>query len=174
VDDEHFFLTGGYSGGSTLMRVERNDGEYSFEEVFHVEQGAQLHPPVVHDGHIYLLANENSNGSRRKRDRGGLSCFDLEGNELWTTSDDPYLGRGHLMLIGSHILIQDGLSGFLRLCLASPEGYRQVVTANVFDSPPKARRRMWAPMARSEGTLVVRGEAELRCVLIGGRPSDFR
>ena len=169
VDDEHFFLTGGYGGGSTMMRIRRREPGYFLEEVFHIEKGAQLHPPVVHEDHIYLLANENWNESRRRRHWGGLICLNLEGEELWSTGDDPYLGRGHLMLLGDYLLVQDGQSGMLRLCLASPQGYEPLATANVFESPPKARRRMWATMAHSGGTFVVRGQTELRCVHLGGR-----
>jgi len=174
VDDEHIFVTGGYGGGSTLLRIRRDGGEYTLEEVFHIEKGSQIHPPVVHEKHIYLLANENSNESRRRRDRGGLTCLDMTGSELWRTGDDPYFGRGHMMLLGDYILIQDGQSGILRLCLASPRGYSQLATANVFESPPKARRRMWAPMARSGGTLVVRGRTELRCVRLDDRRVERR
>lgn len=169
VDDEQLFLTGGYGGGSVLMRIGREEGKYSFEEVFRLEKGAQLHPPVVHDGHLYLLANENSNESRRRRHRGGLACFELAGEELWSTGDDPYLGRGHLMLLGDYLLVQDGQSGILRLCLASPLGYTCLATANVFESEPKSRLRMWAKMTHSRGTFIVRGRTELRCVHLGGR-----
>lgn len=93
----------------------------------------------------------------------------MTGKELWSTTDDPYFGRGHVLKLGGHLLIQDGLSGMLRLCLASPRGYRQIATANVFQSPPKSRNRMWAPMSRSGSTLIVRGYDELRCVHLGDR-----
>jgi outer membrane protein assembly factor BamB len=164
VDRERFVVTGGYGGGTSVLRIRKEGSGYAIEEEFHVEKGSQLHAPIVHDEHIYLLANENLNESRRRRGNGGLICLDLEGNELWATGDDPNFGRGSMMLLGEHLLIQDGMSGMLRMCLASPLGYKQVATANVFESPPKARRRMWAPMVRSGGEFVVRGEDSLRCV----------
>ncbi|MEZ6015335.1 MAG: PQQ-binding-like beta-propeller repeat protein [Planctomycetota bacterium] len=169
VDDHRIFVTGGYGGGSTLLSIEKS-GDYVVREVFHVDKGAQLHPPVVLDGYLYLLANENRNDSRVRRHLGGLVCYDLEGNELWSTGDAPYMGRGHMLRVGRHLLIQDGLSGFLRFVRAAPDGYHQVFTANAFESPPKDRRRMWAPMARAKGTVVVRGERELACILLGGKP----
>lgn len=172
VDDARIFLTGGYGGGSTLMRLRRTEYGVEAEEIFHVEKGAQLHPPVVHGEHIYLVANENSNESRRRRDQGGLTCFDLTGRELWSTGADPYFGRGHLMLLGDYLLIQDGLSGMLRMCLASPEGYTQLAAANVFETEPKARERAWAKMANSGAVFVVRGGSELRCVKLGDRRTD--
>jgi outer membrane protein assembly factor BamB len=174
VDEERFFVTGGYGGGSTMMRIRRKGADFALEECFHVAKGAQLHPPVVHDGHVYLLANENSNESRRRRHLGGLTCFDFAGRELWSTGDDPYMGRGHVMGLGDYLLVQDGQSGILRLCLATPLGYTPLATANVFAAPPKSRHRTWAPMARAGGTLVVRGRTELRCVELGGRSAVQR
>lgn len=174
VDDEHFFLTGGYGGGSTLMRIRRYDDAYAFEEVFHVAKGSQLHPPVIHKDHIYLVANENSNESVRRRHRGGLTCFDLTGRELWSTGADPYLGRGHMLVLGDYLLIQDGQTGILRLCHASPRGFSLVATANVFNSPARARDRMWAKMSREDSTLIVRGRTELLCVRLGDRSGEER
>lgn len=173
VDEERFFLTGGYRGGSTMMRIERDGEGYAIREEFHVGKGSQLHPPVVRDGHVYLLANENSNDSPLRRDQGGLVCLDLEGRELWSTGSDPYFGRGHaLALGGDYLLIQDGLSGILRLLRASPAGHELIATANVFASPPKAREKMWAPMVREGDILIARGETQLCCVRLGDATSD--
>ena len=129
---------------------------------------------MVHDGHIYLLANENSNETPRRRHRGGLVCLDLTGEELWSTGNDPYFGLGHMLLLGDYLLIQDGQSGILRICHATPQGYLPVATANIFESEPKARKRMWARMARSNTTLIVRGETELLCVRLGSRSGEVR
>lgn len=174
VADDHVLVTGGYSSGSTLLRIQRHAEGVAFEEVFHIKKGSQLHPPVVHDGHIYLLANENSNETPRRRHRGGLVCLDLTGKELWSTGNDPYFGLGHMLLLGDYLLIQDGQSGILRMCHATPQGYLPVATANVFESEPKARKRMWSRMARSNTTLIVRGETELLCVLLGNRSGEVR
>lgn len=170
VDDERLVVTGGYAGGTKLLRLSREGERFQVEEVFRLEKGSQLHPPVVVGGHIYLLANENSNVSRLRRGQGGLRCYDLEGNERWSTGRDPYFGRGHMIQIGPYLLIQDGMSGFLRLCVASPDGYEQVVTANVFGSPPKERKRMWGKISGWNGTLVLRGDRELVGVFLGGTP----
>ena len=175
VDETRFVITGGYAGGTTLMNLGRsNAGEFQVSEDFHIEKGSQLHPPVVVGEHIYLLANENTNVSRLRRGQGGLRCFDLEGEEQWSTGRDPYFGRGHMIQVGPYLLIQDGMSGILRLCVASPDRYQQVVTANVFESPPKERKRMWGRIAGWNGTLVLRGDRELVGVFLGGAPPGAR
>jgi outer membrane protein assembly factor BamB len=175
VDGSRFVITGGYAGGTTLLRVERTGAAaYGITEEFHLEKGSQLHPPVVVGKHIYLLANENTNISRLRRGEGGLRCYTLEGEELWSTGRDPYFARGHMIPVGPYLLIQDGMSGILRLCAATPDGYQQVVTANVFKSPPKERKRMWGKIAGWNGTLVLRGDRELVGVFLGGTPPGAR
>lgn len=170
VDDERLVVTGGYAGGTKLLRVERDGDGFSLHEEFRLEKGSQLHPPVVVGEHIYLLANENTNVSRLRRGQGGLRCYDLKGQEKWSTGSDPYFGRGHMIQVGPYLLIQDGMSGFIRVCVASPDGYQQVVTANVFGSPPKERKRMWGKISGWNGTLVLRGDRELVGVFLGGPP----
>ncbi|MDG1984389.1 MAG: PQQ-binding-like beta-propeller repeat protein, partial [Planctomycetota bacterium] len=175
VDDRRFVITGGYAGGTTMIQLREDaQGALRTHEQWHIDKGSQLHPPVVRDGHIYLLANENTNISRLRRGQGGLRCYDLNGEEKWSTGRDPYFGRGHMISVGRYLLIQDGMSGILRLCLASPERYEQIVTANVFRSPPKERKRMWGKIAGWNGTLVLRGDRELVGVFLGGLPPGAR
>ena len=164
VDDEHIFVTGGYRGGSTLIRIENEgDEEFYIDELFHIERGAQTHAPLLHEGHLYLLVNENWNYSRR-RSEGGLLCLTLEGVELWRTGDDPFFGRGSALLAGDKLLIQDGNNGVLRVVRATPDGYEQIAEANVFDAEDERDRQMWAPMALSGGLLLMRSQDELLCV----------
>ena len=163
VDDERIFMTGGYRGGSTLMRISKEDG-YAFEELFHIERGSQVHFPLLHDEHLYLLVNENWNTERRRRAEGGLLCLGLDGEERWRTGDAPYFGRGPVLLAGEHLLIQDGFNGVLRVAQATPEGYRQVAEANLFGIDDRRDHRMWAPMALAGRNLLLRSQEQLLCV----------
>ena len=162
IDSERLFLTGGYRGGSTLLKLAKQDDEYTFEELFHIGRGAQIHKPLLHDGHLYMLANENWNNGRRQSE-GGLMCLTLEGDELWRTKDDPYFGRGNAILAGDHLLIQDGFDGTLRVVKASPEAYVQVAEARLFELEEQDGQ-MWAPMALAGNRLLMRSQAELICV----------
>jgi outer membrane protein assembly factor BamB len=163
IDDEHILVTGGYRAGTTLLRILRDGGRYDFEELFHIERGAQTHAPVLKDEHVYLLANENWNYQARKAE-GGLMCISLDGEEKWRTKDDPYFGRGNMILAGGHLLIQDGFNGVLRIVRASPDGYELVAEANVFEKEGRRDEQMWAPMALAGGLLLMRSQDELRCV----------
>jgi outer membrane protein assembly factor BamB len=164
VDGERIFLTGGYDGGSTLLRISRDGTEYAFEELFHIARGAQVHRPLLYGGHLYLLANENKNHEGSRRKDGGLLCLALDGKELWRTGDEPFFGRGSAILAGEHLLIQDGFDGTLRVVRASPEGYAQVAEAQVFSQSRDRDRQMWAPMALAGNRLLMRSQEELVCV----------
>lgn len=164
VDEDRFFVTGGYRGGSTMLQISRGEGSYEVEELFHIERGAQIHVPLLHGEHIYVIVNENWNNSRARRGEGGLLCLDHGGNEVWRTGADPFFGRGNSLLVGDHILIQDGFDGTLRVARATPEGYRQVAEANLFGIDDRSDHELWAPMAYANGRLLIRSHEKLLCV----------
>lgn len=164
IDRERFFLTGGYRGGSTMLRLGKKDGTYTFEELFRVERGAQVHAPLLHDGHLYLLANENWNVIPNRRAEGGLLCLGLDGKEKWRTGSAPYFGLGNAILAGDHLLVQDGDDGTLRVVKASAQGYELVAEATIFPEARDRREQMWAPMALAGEKLLMRSQSELVCV----------
>ena len=164
IDDQRFFLTGGYRGGSTLMKISKKDGAYAFEELFHTERGALMHFPLLLDDCLYLLANENWNEPRNRRAEGGLVCLGLDGKERWRTGDAPHFGNGNALMAGDHLLIQDGYDGTLRVVHASPQGYQQVAEAKLFGERSGRDGQMWAPMALAGKRLLLRSQEELLCV----------
>ena len=182
VTENLVFLTGGYGDGSCMVRVTESGGKWSVEKVFDLSQGTQVHPPFVIGEHIYLLANENDNHNGEARKTGGLMCLDFKGNTLWQTGDSPFMGRGNMILVDGHLLIQDGEVGYLRAVKPSPEGYEEVAVTDVFGKREevdeqiakqvKAGREVvkmpdfkyWSPMALSDGRLVMRGQEELKCL----------
>lgn len=164
IDAERLFVTGGYRGGSTLLRIQKKDGEYAVEELFHIERGAQVHLPLLHAEHLYLIVNENANDPRPRRGEGGLLCLDLSGQEKWRTGAEPYFGRGSVLLAGEHLLIQDGFDGTLSVARASAQAFELVATARLFPESEERDGQMWAPMALAGGLLVLRSQEELLCV----------
>lgn len=166
LDENHLFLTAGYTAGSVLFRLEPGTGDdgapFELVEVFRNPRGSQVHQPMIYQDHIYFMANENLNerGSRRKQ--GGLMCMDMEGNELWRTGDDPYLGLGNMIRIGEFLLIQDGDDGTLRVVRANPEKYDLVYEGEPLTS--RGRNQLWGPMALARNRLVRRGKNELLCL----------
>ncbi len=164
IDERRFFVTGGWRAGSTMMSLQKDGSAYELEELFHIDRGAQLHTPILHGGHLYMLANENWNDGRARRAEGGLMCLTLEGKELWRTKDAPFFGRGNAILAGDHLVLQDGFNGTLRAAHPTPDGYHQVAESNLFGIDDRKDHQMWAPMALAGNLLLLRSQDTLLCV----------
>ena len=167
VSETLLFVTGGYDCGSKMLSIQREGGRYLLSEKWSIKKGSQIHPPFVIANHLYFLANENSNHRvTTKRKTGGLSCWTLDGQEVWRTGNDPFMGRGASLYADGMLIIQDGEKGILRLSEVSREGFRELASANVFgsDLEKKFDLKFWSPMALSDGRLYMRGQNRLLCV----------
>ena len=164
IDETRVFLTGGYRAGSTMVRFGQDEGKVTFEELFHIDRGAQVHTPLRLDDYLYVIVNENWTHNRRNKAEGGLLCLSLDGEEVWRTGDDPFFGRGSAILAGRHLIIQDGDTGFLHVVQANPEAYVEVARADLFGAADRRSNQMWAPLALSGKRLLLRSQTELVCV----------
>jgi outer membrane protein assembly factor BamB len=167
IDDERLFVSGGYDGGSKMLSVKKSGEKYAVKELWTTEKGTQVHPPLLIDRHLYFLANENSNHkTNTRRKKGGLVCYNLEGEELWSTGSDPFMGRGGSLYADGMLIIQDGETGVLRLVDPSPKGFKLLAEANIFDTDLNSKKDLqyWSPLALSEGKLIMRGQDHLVCL----------
>ena len=167
ISEDLIFVTGGYDCGSKMLSLRKTSDGYKASEKWTIKKGTQIHPPFVIDKHLYFLANENSNHRvSAKRKTGGLSCWNLDGQEVWRTGDDPFMGRGGCLYADGMLIIQDGEKGTLRLIEPSPEGFKLLAEANVFDSDLTSKKdlKFWSPMALSDGRLYMRGQNRLLCI----------
>lgn len=158
IGDGRVFVTGEYDSGSAMIRVEKKDGKFEVRELFKTKVcEAQIHQPLLYDGYLYV----NSNGNER---REGLICMDLEGNLKWRTQMNPNFDRGNIILAEGMIYIIDGENGTLHLAEANPEAYKEVSR-----TPMLGGEEIWAPMAISDGKLLVRDQSEMKCLDIKAR-----
>lgn len=172
VGEDRIFVTGGYDCGSKMLGIKKDGDSYELTELWSTDKGSQVHPALLVDKHLYFLANENSNHKvTAKRQTGGLSCWTLDGKELWNTGSEPFMGRGGMIHADGMLIIQDGENGVLRLVDPSPEGFKLLAEANVFDSDLKKRfdLKYWSPLALSNGRLYMRGQDQLLCVDLRAR-----
>ena len=168
VGEDRLFLTGGYETGSVMLRLEGAGDAISTREIYRLKGGSQIHPPVVAGKYLYILMNENANYKVRsqREETGGLACLRIEdGSELWRTGNDPFIGRGSMILADGKLIVQDGHNGILRLVGVSPEQYRPLGEANVFQVRDlDVDLKFWSPLALSDGRLLMRGQNQLLCV----------
>ncbi len=165
IGEGRLFLTGGYEAGSVLLDVGRDPKRMKFPELFRLERGSQIHLPFLIDEHLFFIGNENEILEIESRHvEGGLMCVDLNGSVKWKTGASPNFGRGGMIFADGLLIIQDGQNGILRLVQPDPSGYRQLAEADVFGVGEEDDSKMWAPMALSDGKLVLRSQTELKCL----------
>ena len=167
VGKDRLFVTGGYDCGSKMLQIRKKDGDYELTELWSADKGSQIHPAFVIGDHLFFLANENSNHKvKSKRETGGLSCWTLDGKELWNSGSEPFMGRGGMIHADGMLIIQDGENGVLRLVEPDPDAFRLLGEANVFGSDLEKRfdLKYWSPPALSRGRLYMRGQEHLVCV----------
>ena len=158
LPDDRLFITGGYKAGSVMIQVEKGEKGYSVRELWRLDMnscGSQIHPPIFYKDHLYVGSNSNEKEL-------GLMCVDLNGKVLWKTKDDrslPQFERGGFMLAGKTMIALDGKKGTLHLVDPLPFGYKERSRAQVLDGS-----KMWAPLALSDGRLIVRSQDVMKCL----------
>ncbi|MGB7157788.1 MAG: PQQ-binding-like beta-propeller repeat protein [Tepidisphaeraceae bacterium] len=155
LSDGRFFLTIGYGGGCSMIRVSKsNRGAWSVAELFQDERsGSKVPPALLYDGHIYTNSDDNQRG---------LQCLDADGNVKWETGRRPSFALGSMIIADGVIFIVSGGSGELVMAEASPKRYKELGRAKVLSGPD-----LFAPLALSEGMLVLRDQAQMKCVYVG-------
>ncbi|MBG88607.1 MAG: hypothetical protein CMO80_17135 [Verrucomicrobiales bacterium] len=166
--DGRLFVTGGYGCGSVMLRIDRRGSNYSVKELYRIDaEGAQMHPAILHEDHLYINWNTNENLRGDKKKTGGLVCLDPDdGKILWRTGMNPNFERGNLIFADGMIIILDGELGELALVDPSPGGYNELARAKVFTKLRKKGNKIWAPMALTDGKLIVRSQNELKCLAL--------
>ncbi len=168
--ENRVLVVGGYELGATMIQVTRQaDGRYTTRELFTTDDfGDQTKPPLLHQGHFYAQY-----GTNQRRD--GLVCMNLEGQVLWKTRRAPDFNKGSMILVDGLILATDG-GRLLYLIEPDPAGFRPLASAQLLaeeggDSEGVAGRvggsaQNWAPIALSDGKLLVRDQRTLKCVKV--------
>lgn len=166
--DNKVLIVGGYELGATMIKVEKKtDGSYSITELFTTEEfGDQTKPPILHNGYFYAQFGTNST-------RDGLTCMNMDGEIMWKTKRDPDFNKGSMILADGLILATDGEKS-LYLIEPDPSGFKPLASAELLAVPeagddPGARRfakQNWAPIALADGKLLIRDQAQLKCVKV--------
>jgi len=168
--DNKVLIVGGYELGATMIKVARQaDGSYGTTELFTTEEfGDQTKPPLRHNGYFYAQY-----GTNRRRD--GLVCMSAAGEILWSTRRSPDFNKGSMILVDGLILATDG-NKMLHLIEPDPSGFKSLASVELLgeggtDSEGIARRvggrtQNWAPIALSDGKLLIRDQQRMKCVAV--------
>lgn len=180
VGDDVAFFTGGYGQGTQVLKFSEADGAIEVAKTAELPAGATIHPVLRVGSQAYLSASSGGRrGGGRFRGRrepqrpepepaaaadappAGLVCMDLSGKVQWSTREEPALGEGSLLNLGGTVVSQDGATGELRLIEPGP-AYKELAKGKVFTKD--TGRELWAPLAFSDGRLVMRSQFQIVCV----------
>ena len=163
-------VVGGYELGTVMLEVKKQpDGSYAATEVFRTEEfGDQTKPPILYNGYFYAQYGTNSR-------RDGLVCMSMDGQIMWKTKRNPDFNKGSMILVDGLLLATDGGTK-LYLIEPNPSEFKPIASAQLFtEGGTKAAgialqvggaTQNWAPIALSDGKLLIRDQNQLKCVKI--------
>jgi hypothetical protein len=155
-----------------MLKVEKKpDGTYGVKELFkNPDFGAHTQPPVLYNGYFYAQYSTNER-------KDGLVCMSIDGQVKWKTGRSPLFDKGGMILADGLLLITDG-SSKLYLVEPDPTAFKPVASAALLKeggtgsaNDPMASRvggatQNWAPLALSNGKLLIRDQSRLICVKV--------
>ena len=159
-------VVGGYELGAVMLQLEKKaDGNYNVKELFRTEEfGDHTKPAILHKGYFYAQYSTNNR-------RDGLVCMSMDGRIMWKTKRAPSFDKGSMILVDGLILATDGAKA-LYLIEPDPSAFKPLATAELFKegagnpSGIGGSTQNWAPLALSDGKLLVRDQTTLLCVKI--------
>jgi outer membrane protein assembly factor BamB len=158
VDDKRLLLTecaynDKYDPVTVMLEITKEGDIFNVKELFfNTEAGSKMHPPVIFENHIYL----NNTGNPMQ-----MTCMTMDGEVVWEKKSAPNFELGGLIMIDGLIINQNGKNGDIHLIEPSPEGYKEISKASFFES---IKSEAWAPLAYSQGKLLVRDLEKMVCV----------
>jgi outer membrane protein assembly factor BamB len=157
LGDGRVFLTSCYEAETVMIRVEREGDTFKTEQLFSLspnDWNSETHTPIFVQDHLFAIG---------KKRRGLFTCLDVKGAQVWTSRDKASFGLGSYLLADGMFYVLEGKTGVLRLLEANTEEYRELASAQVLTGPD-----VWAPLALSDGKLLVRDMAKLVCLQVSG------
>jgi outer membrane protein assembly factor BamB len=157
--EDRLFVSGAYRIGCFGLRVSREGERWAVEYAFKDNNNcvAHLHTPILYKGCLYAQSFD----IHQPKGQNGLVCLDLDGNIKWKTGPDLVFDAGAILIADGLIYILHGKTGELFLAEVSPDGYKPLARAKVLGGEGG---EVWAPMALSDGKLIVRDQHKMKCL----------
>ncbi len=152
IGGDRLFLSSGYRFGCATLSLRQEAGHWTtdFELKDNNNCFAHIQNPLLYRGHIYASSDQPVNA---------LVCLDLKGEVRWKSP--AAFTSGNLIIADGMIFIMNGRTGELALVEARPDAYQELARAKVLSAKGGMA---WAPMALSNGRLIVRDLYEMKCL----------
>lgn len=141
ISGDKVFITSGYNHGCGLIKF---DGKKVSEVWTNKKMRSQMSGPVLFKGFVYGI-NQNM-----------VACLDFKtGKSMWTSKNS---GNGSVLIAGDKLIILSD-KGKLIIAEASPEGYKEISSAQIL------KGKCWAPPVFSDGMIYARtAKGDMVCV----------
>ena len=161
--DGRVLITGGYQAGAAMLKIEKKaDGKYNVKELYkNPDFGAHTQPPVLVNGNFYAQYTTNER-------KDGLVCMSMDGQIKWKTGRTPLFDKGGIILVDGMLLATDG-SSKLYLIQPDPSAFKPLASSDLLKADSGDTRfptQNWAPLALSNGKLLIRDQSRLICVKV--------
>jgi outer membrane protein assembly factor BamB len=157
VGSDRLFITGGYTLGCLMLQVLHNADCWETKLLFHnKEVAAHIHSPILYEDRIYVTSFKEQGAVRT-----GLVCLSTQGEPLWQTGPSLQFESGGFLIADGMAFVMQGKTGELCLLDLSPSGYKLLGRTKVLEAKGA---NVWAPMALSDGKLLVRDQHQLKCL----------
>ncbi|HID23264.1 MAG TPA: polyvinylalcohol dehydrogenase [Planctomycetaceae bacterium] len=156
IGEDLVFMTSLYNADSLMIRVTRDGGQFQSQRIFRMPPSywnSEIHTPILYEDHLFAVG---------KKRRGLFTCLDLNGKIVWDSNRHAYFGLGSYLLADGMFFVLEGRTGMLRLLEANTKQYRELAHAQVLSG-----HDVWAPMALSDGKLVLRDVTKMVCLEVG-------
>ena len=163
VGEGRVFVTSGYEAGSTMFQVQKTDSGWSAQKVYSLTSAqfnSETHTPILYQNHLFGVGSKT---------RGRFACLSLDGKVVWQSpvvSGDAEASKtfdlGGYLLADGMFFILDGRTGKLRLVEANTREYKELASAQLLEG-----EEVWAPLALSNGKLIIRDLNKMICLQVG-------
>lgn len=160
--DGRILITGGYNAGAAMIKIEKkSDGSYNVSELYkNPDFGSHTQNPILYNGNFYAEYTTNER-------RDGLVCMSVDGKVKWKTGREPLFDKGGMILADGLLLVTDG-GKKLYLVQPDPTAFKPLSQVELLteSGPGTGNNQNWAPLALSNGNLLIRDQTKLVCVKV--------
>jgi outer membrane protein assembly factor BamB len=161
--EDRILITGGYEAGAAMIKITKKaDGTYGVTELYkNKDFGSHTQSPILYNGNFYAQYSTNER-------KDGMVCMSIDGKVKWKTARNPGFDKGGSIIADGLLLSLDGASK-LYLIEPDPSAFKPIATAELLKTDGGDQRfptQNWAPLALSNGKLLIRDQSRLMCVKV--------
>jgi outer membrane protein assembly factor BamB len=157
IAPDTLFISSGFGLGCLALQVSHAGDGWQTRLAFHTRAvAAFIHSPIFYRDRIYMTSFKEHRGTHT-----GLVCLRSDGELVWQTGPELQFDSGAYLIADGMVFIMNGKTGELFLFELSDSGPRLLAKSKVLGAKGG---NVWAPMALSDGKLIVRDQHEMKCL----------